>query len=679
MMNKCYSCFQEWEGDGACPRCGYDPAVDTDKFPHALPHGTILAGKYITGRVLGQGGFGITYAAQEHRTGELVAIKEFYPDTMAGRGASNSVVPFSGQRGDDFAYGKTTFLDEAKTLAEFNQNPNVVHVYTYFEENGTAYFAMEYAEGTSLQQYIKDHGGKIGWEEAERILLPVMDALAAVHAKGLIHRDIKPENIMIAQNGTVKLLDFGSARYSLGEKSRSLDVVLTHGFSPREQYSRHGRQGPYTDVYALAATFYYAVTGRVPPDSIDRIDEDTLILPSSLGISVSAEKEDALMDGLAVRSENRYQTMGAFREALTGIGPTPEPEPEPKPEPNPDPEPGDKTFFARIKELPKAAKVAVPMIACLAILCSVIFSDALKNKDMVQNTASAENTAAGAAVIGAETATGGDSERETLLTEDVAQAGDAVQTEDAGKAAADGDTSATATPAQTDQQQTDAPTPSPAQQSAPASQGETYVANRSFTTSSGTTYSYTGEVSNGKPNGKGTAVYDNGDTYTGDWKDGKLNGQGTITKTNGHKWEGEFKDNQLNGQGTYTTADGSIFSGEFKGGQLNGWGTFSGSSGGKYEGEWKDYKYNGQGTYTYESGSSKTVSVGEFRDGTLVNGTSTLYFDGDITVYEVKDGENVKSTSTRSNGEIWVSEYKDGECVKITITYPDGTTKVNEY
>lgn len=327
----CYNCFRETAAYGPCPYCGYDPAPDAGRFPHALPHGTVLGGRFITGRVLGQGGFGITYIAQDHQTGGRAAIKEFFPDTMVSRGAANSAVPFTGQRGDDFTYGKAAFLSEAETLAQFNENPNIVHVYSYFEENGTAYFAMEYVEGASFQEYINRSGGRVSWADAERILFPVMDALAAVHARGLIHRDVKPDNIMIASDGStaVKLLDFGSARYSLGEKSRSLDVVLTHGFSPKEQYSRHGRQGPYTDVYALAATFYYAVTGHKPPDSIDRMERDDLVMPTSLGAQLSLQQEDAILRGLAVQPEDRWQSIAEFRAALIGTGEAPAVSPQP--------------------------------------------------------------------------------------------------------------------------------------------------------------------------------------------------------------------------------------------------------------------------------------------------------------------------------------------------------------
>ena len=191
-------------------------------------------------------------------------------------------------------------------------------VYSYFEENGTAYFSMEYVQGVDLKNYILQKGGKIDLDNAKRILFPIMDALYIVHQKGVIHRDIKPENIIIKNDNTPILLDFGAARYSMGEKSRSLDVLLTPGFAPREQYSRHGRQGPYTDVYALAATFYYAITGRIPPDSIDRQEADTLIWPSRLGVKITMPEERALMMALAVQPANRFQSMNAFKRAMLG-------------------------------------------------------------------------------------------------------------------------------------------------------------------------------------------------------------------------------------------------------------------------------------------------------------------------------------------------------------------------
>ena len=313
----CYNCFAELEqGTTVCPHCGFNPEDDKGKYPLALPYGTVLNGKYITGRVLGQGGFGVTYIASDYQTKQRVAIKEYLPDTMATRVETYTVSAYSGTRGESFQYGKECFLEEAKTLAEFIGNPNIARIYTYFEENGTAYFAMEYVEGISLQDHVKKSGGKLNWQEAEKCLLPIMDALESVHSKGIIHRDVTPDNIFITKDEIVKLLDFGAARYSLGDRSRSLDVVLKHGFAPKEQYTRHGRQGPFTDVYTVAASFYYTITGRKPPDSIDRLEEDDLIPPSSLGIDIPVGVEDAILRGMGVQPIDRFQTMTEFKRAL---------------------------------------------------------------------------------------------------------------------------------------------------------------------------------------------------------------------------------------------------------------------------------------------------------------------------------------------------------------------------
>lgn len=309
-----------------------------EKYPLALPQGTVLAGQYVIEKTLGQGGFGITYRAKDHKTGQPVAVKEFFPDAMATRTQQTTVMPFSGERGESFTYGKSCFLQEAETLAKFIGNEGIVRVHTYFEENGTAYFVMDYVEGTSFEDYIKNKGGKISYEDAERILLPVIDALAAVHSKGIVHRDVTPDNIYITNDGSVKLLDFGAARYSLGDKSRSLDVVLKHGFAPKEQYTRRGKQGPFTDVYAVGATFYFAITGKRPPDSIERMDEDDLVPPSSRGVNIPKEKEDAILQALSVQPQDRFQTMVAFRQALMQASgqsmPGTQPMPNVQPNPN---------------------------------------------------------------------------------------------------------------------------------------------------------------------------------------------------------------------------------------------------------------------------------------------------------------------------------------------------------
>ena len=301
--------------------------MSTQEYPLALPVGAVLAGQYTIDKVLGQGGFGITYKATDYNTKAKVAIKEFFPDSLAYRSVT-TVVSHPGERTENFQFGKESFLQEAQTLSEFIGCENIVRIHSYFEENGTAYFVMDYVEGTSFDEYIKSKGGKIAYEDAERILLPVMDALAVVHSKGIIHRDVTPDNIFITNEGVVKLLDFGAARYSLGDKSRSLDVILKHGFAPKEQYTRRGKQGTYTDVYSLGATFYFALTGKRPPDSVERIDEDSLVLPSARGIEIPRAKEDAIIKALNVQANERFQSMAEFKSALMGetvpnVNPTP--------------------------------------------------------------------------------------------------------------------------------------------------------------------------------------------------------------------------------------------------------------------------------------------------------------------------------------------------------------------
>ena len=175
---------------------------------------------------------------------------------------------------------------------------------------------MDYIEGISFKTYIANHGGKISVEETLNVMIPVLRALTAVHAEGFIHRDVTPDNIYITKNGMVKLLDFGSARYSIGDKSKSLDVILKVGYAPKEQYIRRSRQGPFTDVYSCAACFYAAITGFLPPESLERLDEDTLVPISQCGIEIPEYLDKAILKGLAVQPEDRFQNAQEFLDAI---------------------------------------------------------------------------------------------------------------------------------------------------------------------------------------------------------------------------------------------------------------------------------------------------------------------------------------------------------------------------
>ena len=312
----CYNCFQERETqEGPCPYCGFDLEENEKKFPVALRAGTVLNDRYIVGRVLGQGGFGITYLALDTQLNAKVAIKEFMPGEIATR-QGTTVSVLAENRSEEFAYGAERFQEEARTLAKFIGNPNIAGVSSYFDENDTSYFVMDYIEGISFKTYIANHGGKISVEETLNVMIPVLRALTAVHAEGFIHRDVTPDNIYITKDGMVKLLDFGSARYSIGDKSKSLDVILKVGYAPKEQYIRRSRQGPFTDVYSCAACFYAAITGFLPPESLERLDEDTLVPISQCGIDIPEYLDKAILKGLAVQPEDRFQSAAEFLDAI---------------------------------------------------------------------------------------------------------------------------------------------------------------------------------------------------------------------------------------------------------------------------------------------------------------------------------------------------------------------------
>jgi formylglycine-generating enzyme required for sulfatase activity/serine/threonine protein kinase len=315
----CPGCFAEKGGASPCPHCGYDERVA--RGPLLLPHRTLLQEQFLVGRVLGKpGGFGITYLGWDRKLQTQVAIKEFLPRELAGRATDQaSVAPHSQDEVALFRYGLEQFLREARTLAQLD-HPNIVRVRQFFEANGTAYLVMDYYEGISLAEHLDNQGGRLPEESAKQLLLPILDGLRAVHAKGFLHRDVKPQNIYLARtdSGGVRpiLLDFGAARQAMGERSRSLSVVVSAGYAPFEQYQRKGTQGPWTDIYAAAAVLYRAVTGEEPVEATDRISADALKPAADFGVSKGLS--DALHEALAIAPEARPQSAQEFQARLWG-------------------------------------------------------------------------------------------------------------------------------------------------------------------------------------------------------------------------------------------------------------------------------------------------------------------------------------------------------------------------
>lgn len=312
----CYGCMERIGEEKTCPYCGYVQNTAPVSLHHLHP-GTILHDKYLIGKVLGQGGFGITYLAWDIRLDIKLAIKEYFPHGMVSRAPGSSLVdPVSGESKDQLEFGLQRFLSEAKTLAHFSDHPNIVTVRDYFEDNETAYMVMNYVEGVTLEQYVKQANKPLSFQQTMQIIMPALDALKAVHEAGILHRDISPDNIYIDTRGRVQLIDFGAARQELQQLSRSLSVIMKPGFSPIEQYQSKGKQGPWTDIYAVAATIYRVITNDMPPESLDRLTDDLLVPPSHIGADIEESQERALLKALSVRSEHRHQNVNDFQQEI---------------------------------------------------------------------------------------------------------------------------------------------------------------------------------------------------------------------------------------------------------------------------------------------------------------------------------------------------------------------------
>ena len=286
---------------------------------HCLRKGTRLIGRYTIEGVLGQGGFGITYLGIDELHEKKVAIKEFFPQGIVTRNIEYQdtvTVTFVGEK-DNYEKGKERFLKEARTMAKFSKDEGIVKALDFFEINNTAYIVMEYLEGITLKQYLRENQ-RIAPEDLIELLVPLIESLDEIHSQGMIHRDISPDNIMVLPDGRIKLMDFGAARDYTEFGEKSLSIVLKPGYAPPEQYQTHGIQGPWTDIYALCATMYKCITGENPPDAIERVMDDHLKKISAFGIPVLPQIEEAIIKGMSVAANDRYQNVGDLCEDLYG-------------------------------------------------------------------------------------------------------------------------------------------------------------------------------------------------------------------------------------------------------------------------------------------------------------------------------------------------------------------------
>ena len=282
---------------------------------YALPAGSALQ-EYRVEKLLGVGGFGLTYLATDANLNLKVALKEYLPGDIAVRGEGQTIVPKSAEEAETFGWGKQRFLDESRTLASF-RHPNIVRVMRFFEANGSAYMVMEFVEGAALGDWIKTRR-PLAQVQVAALVGPLLDGLEVVHKAGYLHRDIKPGNIYIREDGSPVLLDFGSARL----RSAELTAVVSPGYAPFEQYHTQGNQGPWSDLYAFAGVLYWMVTGNKPHDATARIRADTM--PSALQAGDSSLFRPGFLSAidwaLKPNEGERPQSVAEWRGALAGSG-----------------------------------------------------------------------------------------------------------------------------------------------------------------------------------------------------------------------------------------------------------------------------------------------------------------------------------------------------------------------
>lgn len=323
--DRCPNCMQALQqNEDTCPYCNFEVSQYEEKKNCLRPF-TVLQNKYMIGRVIGVGGFGITYIGWDLNLQTYIAIKEYFPESIASRDTTGgqeitTVIPNETKQ-EIYDKGLKRYVEEAQNLSKFYQLQGIVSVKDFFYENGTGYIVMEYINGINLKEYLNNCGGRLDENTVLTLMKPVLESLYQIHNAGLVHRDISPDNIMVDNEGKIKLIDFGSARGKSAETDKTYTVILKHGYAPSEQYYAKGHQGPWTDIYSLCATMYKMLTGQIPPNSVERMEYDEYVAPSACGAAVSPRTEAVLAKGLAVKAADRYQNIGQLLNDLYGTQP----------------------------------------------------------------------------------------------------------------------------------------------------------------------------------------------------------------------------------------------------------------------------------------------------------------------------------------------------------------------
>ena len=620
---RCPGCFSVIENQELCS-CGYDAE---DISPLALPPLSLLNGQYLIGRVLGKpGGFGITYLGWDVQLETLVAVKEYMPRDIAGRSSDHaSVYPHSREDNDPFRFGLEQFLAEARTLARFD-HPNIVRIRSFFEQNQTAYLVMDYLKGKNISEHIASSGGSVSEAEAFGIMFPLLDGLREVHSKGILHRDIKPQNIYLTESGRPILIDFGAARQAMSDRSRSISVILTPGFAPYEQYHRRGQQGPWTDIYACAATLYFMLTGQVPTDVLERVAEDSLQPPRELNGAISQQVSDIIIQALAINPGDRPQDVFLFLDMLGGekqtqyikpslgtISPTAKEVNIPSAGKAKEPQSGKPAE----KTLPEGSLGIKPIRGVGPI--QPIEAETQKpgfwllNKRRIAVAASVILLLAFGVVYSQYNSTG------TVAFDDGRKYVGDVRW---GKVTGNG--------------------------------SMTYPDGRAFT----------GQFKEGVPNGAGALILAGGYRYEGTTNNSKRQGVGKLINPKQEKeYDGQWDNDLRNGTGTALLPDGSLYTGDFSNDKKEGKGKLVDKSGQTlYDGSWQNDQRNGAGQIWY---ADRSRYDGQIKDGLrqgqgkLFNASGTLVYEGEWSG-DLKHGNG---TLIAENGTVTAGYWEYGSYV----------------
>lgn len=537
---RCSSCMRLIPQDaGECPFCGFNEAYYQVEF-YQLPIGhTLQNGRYQIGRVIGEGGFGITYIGWDSKFGQVVAVKEFYSKDIVSRYNTLSFDVKLYKQSEEERYQKELekVKREARTIKQFAGCPGIVRVEDYFEENHTVYIVMEYVEGLTLKQFLGEREGGLDGETCLELFRPLMESLHQIHKRGLIHRDISLDNLMIQTDGALKLLDFGSAR---APDQNTASVTVKYGYAPLEQYSMDGKsQGTWTDVYALCVCLWNCLTGRQLEDAKLRKQGDDIWEPVKSSVNISKKQKEAIDGGLELDYRKRTGTVNELYHGLYGVwleevkADIKKPEPDREDKERKEKERGKNKLFA-------AGGILAAAFICIGIGIFWFYGfheeDAAVWEDTVGETI--EETSEEAAETQAEIMTWTDSEGNTFTGNKV----DGLIQGSGSCIYANGD-------------------------------------------------KYEGEFADGMREGTGTMKYKNKNRYEGEWKHNVREGTGILYDEEGSIiYKGDYKNDKMEGKGIYYWKDGSYYSGEWKDGTMNGQGFLRYPNGGWYNGKWKDGK-----------------------------------------------------------------------------------------